>query len=286
MSAGFTRASRSAGIPSIMVLLRLIPVVSLICAAILVGCMLQLLPPGVRRLRETFNRHFCRLACRVLGVRVVPIGQPPANRPALLVSNHVSWTDVVALGSLAPICFLARHDVADWPGLGLLARLFGTLFVERGKIRKIPAVNHAMAERMLSGHLVSFFPEATTGDGTRMKRFHAVHLAAGRDLLRLRPDIGSISVAPAAIVYSHRQGLPLGRVERAGVAWYGDSEFAPHLIELLSSGGVECRISFLPAVEFESGSDRKAVARRAEAAIRCEIARILSGENRSRAATV
>lgn len=119
-----------------------------------------------------------------------------------------------------------------------------------------------------------------------MKRFHAVHLAAGRDLLRLRPDIGSISVAPAAIVYSHRQGLPLGRVERAGVAWYGDSEFAPHLIELLSSGGVECRISFLPAVEFESGSDRKAVARRAEAAIRCEIAQILSGENRSRAATV
>ena len=51
-----------------------------------------------------------------------------------MLSNQVSWTDILAFGAIAPVCFLARHDVAGWPALGLLARLFGTLFVERGRI--------------------------------------------------------------------------------------------------------------------------------------------------------
>lgn len=280
MSPRFTRRSKSARNFSFVVALRLVLIALLICAAILAGSGLRLLPTGGQRLRNRFNRRFCRLACWALGIRVVASGAPPLVRPALLISNHVSWTDVVALGSVTPICFLARHDVANWPGLGLLARLFGTLFVERGLVRQIPVVNAAMAQRMLAGDIVSFFPEATTGDGTRQRRFHAVHVAAARDLLRASPEQSSVAVTPTAIVYSRRRGLPTGRAERAALAWYGDTDFAPHLLDLLGTGGVDCRISFLPTFPFLRGSDRKAVTRIAETAIRFEVAQILSGGKR------
>jgi 1-acyl-sn-glycerol-3-phosphate acyltransferase len=261
-----------------MVLLRLTALPFVIGLAILAGALLRCAPtPLARSLRGGLARRLCRGACRVLGIRVTLEGKTPADRPALLVANHVSWTDVVAFGSIAPICFLARHDVADWPGLGLLARLFGTLFIERGRLRQIPRVNAQMAQRMRAGDLVALFPEATTGDGTRLKHFHAVHFAAARDLLRDHPDQDSVLVAPAAIVYSHRQGLPLGRNGRAGVAWYGDSEFVPHLLDLVREGGAECRISFLEPLIYRRDSDRKAVARQASAALRTEVARLLSG---------
>ena len=261
-----------------MVLLRLTALPFVIGLAILVGAVLRCTPAAVAdSIRGRLNLRLCRGACRVLGIRVALEGKPPTDRPAMLVANHVSWTDVVALGSITPICFLARHDVAEWPGLGLLARLFGTLFVERGRKRQIPRVNAQMAERMLAGDLVALFPEATTGDGTRLKRFHAVHFAAARDLLRAHPEQGSVLVAPAAIVYSHRKGLPLGRNGRAEVAWYGDTDFVPHLLDLVRDGGADCRISFLEPLRYSRDSDRKAVARQASAAVRSEVAKLLSG---------
>lgn len=259
-----------------MTLLRLIATFSVIVVAIAAGGILRLVPHS-SRIRGYVSPLLCRMACRTLGLRVVWEGQPPSERPSLLLSNHVSWTDVLAFGSIAPICFLARHDVANWPALGLLARLFGTLFIERGRLRLIPAVNAQMAARLRAGELVAFFPEATTGDGTRLKRFHAAHVASARDLLRTDPALGAVTVAPATIVYSRRRGLPLGREERARIAWYGDTEFAPHLLELVRDGGAECRISFLPPISYGRSSNRKAVAQSVEAAIETEMRRILAG---------
>lgn len=274
------RIVRRATHKAAMTLLRLIATFSLILMAIAAGGMLRLAPQS-SRVRGEVGRLLCRMACRTLGIRVTWQGDPPSERPALLLSNHVSWTDVLAFGSIAPVCFLARHDVATWPAIGVLARLFGTLFIERGRLRRIPAVNTEIAARMRAGELVGFFPEATTGDGTRLKPFHAAHVASARDLLRAEPRLGAVTLAPAAIVYARRRGLPLGRDQRARVAWYGDTEFAPHLLELVRDGGAECRITFLPPVSYDRTSDRKAVARELEAAIGAEMRRILAGSGGS-----
>ena len=232
-----------------MVWLRLLLLPPLVGLAIVAGAAVGLVPGRWRKnVRDRLNRALCRSACALLGLRVSDDGSPPIGRPAILIANHVSWTDVIVLGSIAPICFLARHDVAGWPGLGLLARLFGTLFVERGRLKQIPRVNRAMADRMRAGDLVALFAEATTGDGTRLKRFHAVHLAAARDLLRADPGCASVTVAPTAVVYSHRRGLPLGCDGRARVAWYGDSEFVPHLLDRGGCGD-QSAIRLLLAVE-------------------------------------
>ena len=257
-----------------MSVFRLVAIPCVIFLAIGTGVFCRLLSD---RSRGRASRLLCRMTCRALGLRVTVTGEPPAGRPTLMLSNHVSWTDILAFGAIAPVCFLARHDVAGWPALGLLARLFGTLFVERGRIRQIPAVNAQMASRMRKGDVVALFPEATTGDGTRVGRFHAVHLAAARDLLRADPHVAAVAIAPAAIVYARRRGLTLGRDERARVAWYGDSEFAPHLLELVRDGGAECQISYLPSLSYNRQSDRKAVARAAEAAVGAEVRRVLTG---------
>lgn len=259
-----------------MAVLRLILVALLIAAAVAFGAFLNLLPATMGRGAIGDARmRLCRLGCRLLGISVAHEGPVPVSAPTLLVANHVSWTDVLAFGSLAPISFLARHDVAHWPALGPLARAYGTLFVERGRLRQIPRVNAQMADQMEKGEIVALFPEATTGDGTRLKRFHAVHFAAARDLLRVRPDIASVLVAPAAIAYTRRRGMPLGRAGRSVVAWYGDTAFAPHLLDLARGGKIDCRISFLEPIDFTRASNRKDIARLAETAVRREVARLL-----------
>ena len=252
-----------------MAALRLVALGIVITLAAALGMLLSIAPARVARPMARFGRRsLCRAACRVRGIAVVPEGSFPSGAPVLLVANHISWTDVLALGSLSPVLFVARHDLATWPVLGLVARAYGTLFVNRDRRRLIPQVNQAIADQLEASEIVALFPEATTGDGSRLKKFHSSHLAAARDLLVRRDDIQSVVVAPVSIAYTSRTGLPLGRNGRAAVAWYGDTEFAPHLFDLVRSGRTRCRVRFLAPIPFERGADRKTVARDAAAAIR------------------
>ena len=76
-------------------------------------------------------RLWHRLVLRLLGLRVRTVGEPAAARPLLIAANHISWTDVMVLGSLADVHFIAKSELASWPVLGTLARLQRTVFVER-----------------------------------------------------------------------------------------------------------------------------------------------------------
>lgn len=221
------------------------------------------------RLAGRLQRLFCAALARCVRLDIVVEGALAPARPLLILANHVSWTDVLALGAAAaPVCFLAKSEVAGWPVLGWFARVQRTLFVPRGRKRAIPAVNRAMAERMAQGEPVVLFAEATTGDGNRVRRFHAPHVAACRDLLAARPEIASVAIQPVALVYARRGGLPLGWAGRLPVAWTGDADFAPHLVSLLAGGRVLCRVVFGEPFAFARGDDRKAAARRAGGEVR------------------
>ena len=77
--------------------------------------------------------HACSIIQRsvFLGMRVTLIGQPATGRATLLVSNHISWTDIVAIGSVADVTFVATREVGVWFFVGLMARLQRTIFVDR-----------------------------------------------------------------------------------------------------------------------------------------------------------
>lgn len=252
-----------------MAAFKLVSLAFLLALALAFGLALALLPESVaRRGARLIRAAFCRVACRTLDIQVEADGALPIGAPILLVANHISWTDVLVLGSVAPIVFVARHDLANWPLLGALARAYGTIFVDRARRRQIPEVNRRMATALAASEMIALFPEATTSDGTRLKKFHSSHFAAARELLQAHQDIDFVSITPVAIAYTRQRGLPLGRTGRASVAWYGDTDFAPHLLDLARAGSTRCRIRFLAPVNYDRTTNRKVAARDAAAAIR------------------
>lgn len=201
-----------------------------------------------------------RLLCRTLGLRVRLRGRLPAAG-ALVVANHVSWTDILVLGAATPLCFVAKADVATWPLLGRAVRAHGTLFVSRRRTKQLPEVNRAIAETMRRGRPVVLFAEGTTGNGTRLEKFHSGHLGAACDLL-LSGDAArrTVPVVPAALAYTHCGGLPTDRLDRLALAWMGDEALFPHLSALLRRRGkVDCDVVFGETLLVARDGDRKAV---------------------------
>ena len=199
---------------------------------------------------------FCRTLLRIMRVSVDVAGVPVTAGPVLLAVNHVSWIDVLALGSITPFCFLAKHEVANWPILSAFAKVQGTVFVDRSRRRGIPPANRQMADRMLEGLSVLLFPEGTTFDGVVPGPFFSSHFAAARDLLRGAPSHDAVSVQPVALAYSS-----------VAAAWVGDDALLPHLWRVLCGPPLRCLVAFGPALAYRRDTDRKDVTRRVRAAI-------------------
>src|SRR5690606_13065505 len=108
------------------------------------------------------------IACRMIGLRVKVHGTIEANRPLLIASNHVSWKDILVLGAVADVVYIAKAEVRDWPVFGVLARLQATIFVEREQKRKTGDQVDEIARRLADGEIVVLFPEGTTSDGNRL----------------------------------------------------------------------------------------------------------------------
>lgn len=211
---------------------------------------------------------FARTICALLGLRVRFEGGQTGSKPRMIVSNHVSWSDILALASIETPCFVAKSEVAGWPLLGAFARVQDTIFVRRGSRADVPRVNAAMATKMMQGEDVLLFGEGTSSDGQGVLSFKPSHFAAARDLLRLYPQARAVTVQPAAIAYTHAQGRALDTEGRRRLAWFGDADLAPHIWILLKSAPVECRIRFGAPLTFTAESDRKAIALETERRVR------------------
>ena len=78
--------------------------------------------------RQQLTRWWMRGLLHLLPLQIHCHGQPAAST-RLLVSNHVSWLDIVLIGAHAPVHFLSKAEVRDWPVIGWLASAAGTLFI-------------------------------------------------------------------------------------------------------------------------------------------------------------
>jgi 1-acyl-sn-glycerol-3-phosphate acyltransferase len=108
-----------------------------------------------------------------LAIELIVDGDPPARGPMLLVSNHISWADIVVLHAARHCRFVSKAEVQRWPIVGALATGAGTLYIERESRRDAMRVMHHMVERLTAGDVLAVFPEGTTGDGTTVLPFHA-----------------------------------------------------------------------------------------------------------------
>ena len=130
---------------------------------------------------------------RMLGIELVVQGQA---RPGakLVVSNHVSWLDIVALNAVVPSRFVSKAEVADWPVVGRMVTQAGTLFLTRERRRDAMRVLGLMAKGLREGHTLAVFPEGTTGTGHGVLHFHPNLLQAAID--------ADVPVQPVALRYA------------------------------------------------------------------------------------
>jgi len=118
-------------------------------------------------------------AADILGVGITVSGPRP-RAPGLLVSNHVSWLDIVVLGGLAHTDFLSKYEVRRWPLIGWLAARSGTLFIRRGN-NETGAVSEQIGWRLHHGGLLALFPEGKTTEGRDVRPFYSRLFAAAID---------------------------------------------------------------------------------------------------------
>jgi len=107
------------------------------------------------------------------GIHLRVMGQPLASGPALLVSNHISWLDILVIHAARHCRFVSKSDIRDWPLVGALATHSGTLYIERANRKDALRMVHDMADAMREGDVVAVFPEGTTSDGRSLLPFHA-----------------------------------------------------------------------------------------------------------------
>lgn len=206
------------------------------------------------RLVLGLQRLWCAGALVILRVRVVQHGAPPA-RACLVAGNHLSYLDVPVLGATRRLRFVAKSEVADWPGIGWLARLARVVFVRREQRRDLLRVGEEIRRSLDAGVGVAFFPEGTSTRGLDVRPFHP-------GLLQPAVEAG-LPCLPVALRYETPAGHP---APSHGVCWWGDMTFGPHLWRLLMLPWVRAEVAW--GREPLLGTDRKALA----AALQREVA--------------
>lgn len=213
---------------------------------------------AARPVTPWITQGVCRGAVVLLGIRLARLGTPLRGIGGM-VANHGSWLDVFTLNACARVMFVAKSDVAGWPGIGWLARATGTLFIAR-KSSEARAQAGAVEARLAQGHHLLFFPEGTSSDGLRVLPFKSTLFAAFfspalRDRAWVQP-VSVVCVAPAGC-------------DARFYGWWGDMAFAPHLLLLLATprrGRVD--VVFHPPLRVADFADRKALSSACEAMVR------------------
>lgn len=140
-------------------------------------------PADRRRLLDAYRRNYFATAMRLFGVRsqVSPL-PPPPSKARLVIANHRSVLDIPVIVACLGGGVLSRHDVAEWPLLGRLARHGGTIFVDRGNHGSGAAAIRAIRRRLAAGETVVVFPEGGTSRGDEVRPFRAGVFSAARGL--------------------------------------------------------------------------------------------------------
>jgi lyso-ornithine lipid O-acyltransferase len=250
-------------------------------AVTIIGLLILPLQYMAWRFNLPMRRHlpvfFLRSVARIMDLRVHVVGQVPKERPVLFVSNHVSWIDIIALGSVMPLSFVAKAEIATWPIFGTLAKMQRSVFVDRSKRTETANVRSEIAARLKEGDPIVLFAEATTHDGNRILPFRSSLVGAAQEAIMSGGTSGEVFLQPIALAYNGADGLPTGRVGRARIGWYGDMEMVPHLKNILRGGPLDVTVSFGTPIRATADSDRKALTLQAENQVRVLMAEALNG---------
>jgi len=171
----------------------------------------------------------CVRGLAAIHVQLSTTGLFPSS--GMIVSNHLSYLDILALSAAEPCVFVSKAEVGRWVIFGRYARWAGSVFVRRQDKADAGRANISVAESLNNGVPVVLFPEGTTTDGHRVLRFHST-------MLQPAIDAGA-PITPCAITYE----LDDGDVGQE-VCWWGHMTLLPHVWNLLGKKVIRARIAF------------------------------------------
>ncbi|MFM7334992.1 MAG: lysophospholipid acyltransferase family protein [Tabrizicola sp.] len=204
------------------------------------------------------TKFVCRTALRLMRLPLTVHGTP-MTRPGAIVANHSSWLDIFVLNAVQTIYFVAKSEVAGWPGIGWLARATGTIFIAR-KGSEAKKQQEIFESRLQAGHRLLFFPAGTSTAAIRVLPFKSTLFQAF-----FSPALEhTMHIQPVTVIFHAPEGA-----DPRHYGWWGDMDFASHLLKTLATprqGRVE--VIFHPEVPVDAFENRKVLAQHCERVIR------------------
>jgi 1-acyl-sn-glycerol-3-phosphate acyltransferase len=204
--------------------------------------------------RDAHKRRWSKKLLAILSVSVRERGAPHRlSERCVLVLNHISWIDIFVINSRSPATFIAKSEIRDWPFVGWLSTLVGTLYIERGKPSAARKATAAIVAELERGVLVAVFPEGTTTFGRSLEPFHAALFQPAVD--------ADATLQPIALRYLDRAGA---HTDAAG--YVGETTFMESVWTVVSTRHFVAELHFLSPAPVR-GQTRRTLADKTEAAI-------------------
>lgn len=220
-------------------------------------------------LKSTAQHHIVKYWSRklldILHVGLETQGYYPTDtgQGRLLLANHVSWLDAVALNAVLPACFVAKSEVGNWPLLGWILHGIHTLFIKRDCKMDTIRINRQIAQILNRGERVALFPQGTTTDGRQLGHFHSSLLQGAIE--------SKAAIFPVAIHYHDGSGTTT-----LDAAFIGEMTFLQSLWKILCSPALHVTLRYLPALP-GTGKNRRILAAEAQSAIYQALSRLSYG---------
>ncbi len=213
------------------------------------------------KIKYKIPKLFLKIVSSVIGIKIRSINLRNENKNkygVLYVSNHVSWMDILCLGSLLDAQFIAKKEVAEMGLFGFLAKLNHTFFIDNTNQRKSFSYNEIIQAKLLKKQNLILFPEGTTSDGNSVRSFKSSFFES-TNLPKYYPEKENdfIDVCPISLCYKDKNNLPMGIFYRRYVAWQGDYPLLRLMKIFLLSGPVSIDITIHKSVDLSSFKNRK-----------------------------
>ncbi len=181
-----------------------------------------------------------KIALCVLGIFVITKSKPVdkgALKNVLVVSNHMSYLDILCISSVFPSLYITSVEVQRAFFLGLIARLGGSLFVERRSKSLLLKEIDRIASVLKDGFTITLFPEGTSSNGEKVLPFKSALFSTA--------EKAGVKVQPICIKYTQINKGPVTPENRDLAFYYGDIEFFPHLLKLFFVKNMSVEITFI-----------------------------------------
>jgi len=214
--------------------------------------------PSTRQARADWLHRLCARLVRATGIEVEAVGEFP--RSGAVISNHLSYTDIIVYASIAPCVFVSKSEVEGWPVFGWMTTMAGTVYVARGQGGSAERARDGISTALNEGLPVMFFPEGTTTNGSHMLKFRSGLLA--------QVLAESAPVTAACINYSLREENGPSVTVADDVCYWDDGNMWLHIVRFLGLRGVRAEVRFADAaIPFLDPNDRKLAAEEARSAV-------------------